>query len=193
MKRFLIVMSFLFPLLEARASEETWLKPDNQRSRTYLAPEIRWSRTSGQMGIWPGARLGWTLGSTFSAGLEAFVLANEIRADIPDTSRLNMAVGGLVLEAIPGSDRMVHGVYSVLIGAGGTSTGDAPELEAMSNNSFIVVEPRFAFEFNLTHNVRISPGVGYVWISGDVPGVRSKWQVSETAFNVTVKLLSVEQ
>lgn len=31
------------------------------------------------------------------------------------------------------------------------------------------------------------PGIGVGWISGHVPGVESKWDISETAFNLKLK------
>lgn len=38
-----------------------------------------------------------------------------------------------------------------------------------------------------TLNHRLALWPGYLWISGNVPGLDSKWKVAETAFNLTVR------
>ena len=74
-----------------------------------------------------------------------------------------------------------------MIGVGGVSTGKLPDIDTMSNNSFVYMEPGFSLEINVTPSLRICPGVSYLWISGSLPEVRSKWDVSETSFNLTLK------
>ena len=178
----------LYLLAQARAEEETFFKPGEGRDESYFAPTLRFSNTAGVLGIWPGLRLGWSKGSILSAGLEGYVLANEVHADEPEGERLQMAVGGVVLESTSASDLRVHPTYSVLIGAGGSNTGRVPDLDSMAIYSFIVVEPAVNIEFNITRNFRVTPGVSYRWISGSVRGMHSKWSVSETSFNVAFKL-----
>jgi hypothetical protein len=188
MKRLLMLVSILCWPGQARAEEETWISSENGPNSSYFAPTLRFSQTAGALGVWPGIRFGWVTGSVLSAGLEGYFLASDVQAEYPVTERLHMAVGGVLLEAIAASDQVAHTTFSVLIGAGGTNTGPNPDLDTMSMQSFLVMEPAINMEFNITRHFRISPGVSYRWISGDVAGVISKWSVSETSFHVAFKI-----
>lgn len=183
---FLLVILILAKISHA-ADDETWLNSDRPENSAYFAPKLKVSTLNDRLALWPGARIGWILGSVISAGFEGYILANELLADNPDTSRFSMAVGGIVFEAIPSPQRRTHFVLSLLIGAGGAQVGGDPDLDTLTNRSFIVLEPGVSLELNLTPKIRLNPGLSYLWISGNVPGLDSKWKVAETAFNLTVR------
>jgi hypothetical protein len=168
--------------------EDTWLTTDHPENASYFAPSLRTSMIGDSLAVWPGARIGWIVGSVLSIGFEGYLLANELHADSPDTARFSMAVGGMVFEAIPSPEKRTHLVFNLLIGGGGAQVGGGgPDLDSLTNHTFFVLEPGAGIEFNLTRQVRLSPGVSYLWIAGAVPGMESKWKTSETAFSLTLR------
>ena len=171
----------------ARADDDAWFEPERSENTAYFAPKLKFSTVNDRLALWPGARIGWALGSVLTAGFEGYILANEVYAAHSDTDHLSMAVAGVVFEAIPSPKRRTHMVLSLLIGGGGAQVGGDTDLDTLSEHGFTVLEPGISLEFNLTRKIRISPGVSYLWISGTVPGVDSKWDASERAFNLTLR------
>lgn len=187
MRRLPVLLALLCLAATARAYEGSWLNTESPENGSYFAPQLRVSSLDDRLALWPGARLGWIVGSVISFGFEGYMLAEDFEADAPDTARFSMAVAGLALEAIPNPERRTHLVFNLMIGAGGAQAGGEADFDVMFDNSFTVIEPGAGVEFNLTRNIVLCPGVRYLWISGDVAGMESKWKVSETAFNLTLK------
>ncbi|HKP97906.1 MAG TPA: hypothetical protein VJ385_19375 [Fibrobacteria bacterium] len=168
-------------------AEESWLSADHPENSSYFAPKLRASMVNDSLAFWPGVGIGWIVGSVLSVGFEGYFLVNEINASNPDTARFSMAVAGMKFEAIPDPQRRTHMVWSLLIGGGGAQLGGTPDVDSLTNHGFFVMEPGAGLEFNLTKSVRLMPAVSYLWISGTVPGLESKWKASETAFSVTLR------
>lgn len=189
MRLMLILLAILCFGKKVQALDETWLTAQNPENASYLAPKMKVSSLNDTLVFWPGARLGWIVGSVVSLGFEGYVLANNISSEGPDTSPFSMAVGGVVLEAIPYSERRTHLAFSLLMGAGGSQVGGDIDLDSLSRHSFLIVEPGASVEFNLTRNIRLCPGMSYLWISGKVDGMDSKWKISETAYSLTLKFI----
>lgn len=195
MRRMLVLVAFLFlgiPMARdetwlSRSGEDTWLSTDHPENSSYFAPKLRASMVNDSLAFWPGASIGWTVGSVLSMGFEGYVLVNEIDASSPDTGRFNMAIAGVKFEAIPSPSRRTHAIMSLLIGGGGAQSGGSFDIDSLSNHGFFALEPAAGLEFNLTPRVRLNPMVSYLWISGSVPGVESKWQASETAVSLNLR------
>jgi hypothetical protein len=192
MKSLPIMMTLVCLVFRAQADERTWLNSEDPGNGSYLAPALRFSYLNEEVALWPGARLGWIFGSTITAGLEGYMLAGEPGADNPPGAIFNMAVGGVSFEAIPFPERRTHLVFSLLLGAGGSQAGGAADIDSLASHGFAVIEPGAGLEFNLTRNVIIGPGIRYLWISGNVPGMDSKWKVSETALSLILKFVDFD-
>lgn len=189
MKSPLILIAMLCFAFRVQAEERTWLRSEEPEDGSYLAPALRFSYLNDEVAMWPGVRLGWIFGSVITAGLEGYMLAGEPGADEPSGAPFNMAVGGVVFEAIPFPERRTHLVFSLLLGAGGSQSGGSADIDVLSQNGFAVIEPGMGLEFNLTRNVIVSPGIRYLWISGNVHGMDSKWKVSEGALSLSIKFI----
>ncbi|MDB5105940.1 MAG: hypothetical protein JWP91_3629 [Fibrobacteres bacterium] len=187
MFRLIVLLAFLILGVQARAEEKTWLVTDEPQNSSYFAPKLRVSRVNDSLAIWPGVGIGWIVGSVVSFGFEGYYLANDLRTAQADTAHFSMAIAGLVFEAIPSPERRTHLAFKLMIGGGGAQEGGTMNLDSMANNGFLALEPAVGLEFNLTRNIRIRPEVSYLWISGDVPGMESKWDVSETAFDLVLR------
>jgi len=66
------------------------------------------------------------------------------------------------------------------------------DLDSLSRHSFLILEPGAGLEFNLTRNIRLCPTASYLWISGSVPGMESKWKISGAAFNLALKFQELD-
>jgi hypothetical protein len=186
MRRLLILIACLFPA-PILASQQTWLNSENPENGSYFSPRMKVSNMDDSIAFWPGASLGWIVGSVVTIGFEGYVLATDLAPEKAEGSSFNMAVAGMVFEAIPSPENRTHLAFNLLIGAGGSQVGGGFDVDSLAENAFFVLEPGAGVEFNLTRNIRICPGVRYLWISGNVHGMDSKWKISETAFNVSLK------
>jgi hypothetical protein len=188
--RLFAVLSLILATAEAvRAEAETFFKAEETRTGAYLAPVFRLNSANEQFGIWLGGRLGFVTNAVLSYGLEAYGLVTEAEGDRPAGQRFHAGVAGGYVEAIFHPERRVHSTLSVLVGGGSAvaeDLGDITQDDAL-DNSFLVVEPEFTLEYNISRNIRFAPGVSYRWISGTVSPLDSKWQLSETSINFRLK------
>jgi hypothetical protein len=174
---------------KVRAEAETFFKAEETRTGAYLAPAFRLNSANNQFGIWLGGRLGFVTNAVLSYGLEAYGLVTEAEGDRPVGQRFHAGVAGCYLEAIFHPERRVHSTLSLLVGGGSAvadDLGDISQDDAL-DNSFLVVEPEFSVEYNVSRNIRFAPGVSYRWISGTVTPLDSKWELSETSINFRLK------
>lgn len=184
-----LLIALVFPAALAFADDEqTLLKSGEIRSGGFGGPLVKFSPINGEPGTLVGGRGGWLINSAFSIGGGGYGLANRVRADHPDSVRLDMGVGGLVLEAVVWPNRLVHVTASVLIGGGGlnfrTMHGRADEDKA---ENFFALEPEVALEINIIRHFRICPGVSYRYLAGDTDLVDSYWDLSGPAASLTFK------
>lgn len=162
-----LILTTSFALLavsSAQAQEETVLS-GGIRSGGFGAPVVKFSQVNDSFGLFVGGRGGWIINSTFVIGGGGYGLANDV---VPDESslpfdpfrRIEMGYGGLELEYIGLSDRVIHYSVYVLIGGGGVSH------RTPISDSFFVLEPAVNVEVNLVSWFRLNGGVGYRYVSG---------------------------
>ena len=187
MPRMIVLIALLCLADNVRADQDTWLRSENPENSSFLTPKLKISTLNDSLVFWPGIGIGWILGSVVSIGFEGYVLASEMPAETVEGSAFSMAVVGMTFEAVTFPERRTHLSYSLLVGGGGAQAGGAINLDTLTRNSFFIIEPGVSLEFNLTRNIRLGPGLSYLWISGDVAGITSKWKIAETAFNVKFK------
>lgn len=187
MRLLLVFLAVLCLGTKGQAYEKTWLSAERPEDASYLAPKMKFSTLNDSLAYWPGIGVGWILGSVVTVGFEGYLLASHVQLDDAARSPFSMAVAGMVFEAIPSPESRSHLAFNVLMGVGGSQAGGEMELDSLARHGFYVVEPGVNIEFNLTRNIRLCPGASYLWISGNVPGLKSKWDISETAFNLKLK------
>jgi hypothetical protein len=166
------------------AQEETWLNAKDPENSSYFTPKVRVTGTGDSLGIWPGAGIGWIVGSVVSIGFEGYMLASDHNPDGNGSGRFDMALGGMTFQATPFPERRTHMSLSVLIGGGGSQTEGESELDSPNRHGFFFAEPGASVEFNLTRHIRLAPGVGYLWIPGSVWGMKNKGKLTETVFSL---------
>jgi hypothetical protein len=172
--------------------EETLLQQEIE-SGGFGAPVVRFTDVNDDFGVMVGGRGGWIVNHAFSLGGGGYGLANSIDAGpaVPDSLELSMGYGGLELEFIGRSDRLVHLTFYTLIGAGGVSINpegdDDNGDDDGESDAFFVVEPIANVELNITTFFRINAGAGYrfVW-NVDTPGLENK-DLSGATVSLTFK------
>ena len=156
-------------------SQEKTLLTSNIEHGGYGAPVIKGSMINNQFGLFVGGRGGWILNHTFAVGLGGYGLVNSATWDNSSSDaipRLTMGYGGLELEGIINSDKIVHFTIHALIGYGAVDYLDADYLKEFSldtwksADAFFVAEPAFNVDINITTYFRLGIGVSYRYVSG---------------------------
>jgi len=134
----------------------------------YVAPVAKWTRMAHQDGLLMGLRGGWVLGGGLTLGLAGYGWVDEDLWD-EDThwDGMELGYGGLFLETILHSDRLVHLAASVTLGAGGyraDSLRNAGTSWRHRDYIFTAVEPELDVEVNVSRLVRLGGGISYRFI-----------------------------
>jgi len=188
--RYLALYTLLLGLFaNARGEAETFFDANDNRVGAYLAPAIRFNSANEQFGVWGGGRVGFVLNSILGYGVEGYGLLTNVQGDRPAGERIQAGVAGCYVESIFHPESRTHLALSLLVGAGSAVAEDLEDIsqDDAYDNSFLVMEPEVSLEYNLSRNIRFSPGLSYRWISGTVTPLDSKWQLSETSLNFRLK------
>ncbi len=174
MKTTVIFLLLALGAIPARAREETLLSGKAEHGG-FGGPVVKFTQMNKQFGVLVGGRGGWIINHRVSIGLGGYGLANNVdaRPFAPD-SLATMGYGGLEIELIGDSDRLIHYTFSTLIGAGGVSLRRSGVHHGDSENSdaFFVAEPTATVILNITAFFRIGLGAGYRFVAGsDTRGI----------------------
>jgi hypothetical protein len=170
MKRLAVILLLCFITLPLLAQEETLIGGEIE-SGGFGGPVVKFGSINGESGIFVGGRGGWIINHTFILGGGGYGLTNNVKAKVlgPYGERyLNFGYGGLELEYIAQSDRLIHFSVMTLIGAGGLGWRDESFRGGMNSDSdaFFVLEPAAQVNLNVTKYFRLSAGVSYRYVSG---------------------------
>jgi hypothetical protein len=166
-----VVLLLCIGMLSAFAQEETLISGSIENGG-FGGPVLKIGSFNGEAAILVGGRGGWIINHSFIIGGGGYGLVNNVKAKVlgPYGERyLNFGYGGLELEYVSQSDRLIHFSFQTLIGAGGLSWRDKDVRVGMSNSNndtFFIVEPGVNATLNVTAYFRISCGVSYRFISG---------------------------
>lgn len=133
---------------------------------------------NNQPGIMTGGGLSLVFGHSLNVGVAGYGLCTEIRTDNTDTLGdhlfLQTGYGGITLEPVLFSKKLVHVTFPVLLGAGGTSLTNHSlydeetfdEDDWMNPEMYFIVRPGINMEINLLRILRLDLGVSYRFTSG---------------------------
>jgi hypothetical protein len=162
------------------AQQETLLGSKEIEHGGYGALVLKYASINSSPGLLVGARGGWIINHTFSLGLAGYGLATNVKANVSGPlgqDYVNFGYGGVDLEYIVDSDRLVHFSFHTLIGAGavgfryayGESTWDDFRIGdnwSHLHDTFFVIEPGANLDLNITTWFRLSVGASYRHIAG---------------------------
>lgn len=185
---YVVSLLFLAFAASAQEQEETLLPSGQIRSSGFGGPVIKFGPVNDQSGVLVGGRGGWLINSIFSIGGGGVGLSNRVTADRPDSVRLQLGYGGLVLERVFLPRRMMHGSLSLLVGAGSVNMHESMHRDyPAETETFFVLEPEASLEINVVRFFRFCPGIGYRWLAGDSRFLDSDWDISGWTGNLTFK------
>ncbi len=191
MKMTSIALFLCLGVSTAFAEEETLISGPIE-SGGFGGPVVKIGSFNGESALLVGGRGGWIINHSFIIGGGGYGLVNNIKAKVPGPNGeryLNMGYGGIELEYVTESDRLIHFSFMTLIGGGGLSwrddnirAGMAPE-----NDSFFIAEPAVNVNVNITTYFRMSGGVSYRFISGIQSGASSNADLSGPSGVLTLR------
>jgi hypothetical protein len=130
----------------------------------YLAPSFGGTSLDGHYSSLVGLHGGWLINRQFGIGLTGSAFGwdrTRIDSPLPDT-RVDGGYGGLLLQYIIASDKLVHGSVETTIGGGALCyDGGTYRHECDDRVTFFVLEPAANVELNVTSFMRIAVGAGY--------------------------------
>jgi hypothetical protein len=156
------------------AQEETLIGEGEVSHGGFGGPVIKFTQIKGEPGVLVGGRGGWIINHTFVIGGGGYGLTNKIEAEnqfLGIKPYLNFGYGGVELEYIMHSDKLIHFTICTLIGGGAVSYredlwDDSWDDMNSPNDAFFVAEPAVNVELNIISFFRINAGVSYRFISG---------------------------
>jgi len=172
MNKILFVIFTLF-VSTLFAQQETLLRAGEITHGGYGGPVVKFNNIKGEFGLLVGGRGAWVINHSFGLGAGGYGLTNNIKTDIMINGkqrRIQFGYGGVFLEYVMNSHRMVHFTLSTLIGGGVVTLSDGDYLDnegSFDNTSpFFALEPEAGIELNITTFFRINAGVSYLYING---------------------------
>jgi hypothetical protein len=136
----------------------------------YIAPSLGATTLDGHLSSLVGLRGGWLINRQFGIGLAGYAFGwdrTHIDSPRPNT-RVDGGYGGLLLQYVIASDKLVHGTVDATFG-GGALCFDAVSNRRECNDAltFYVFEPTANVEINVTSFMRIAVGGGYRFAAVD--------------------------
>jgi hypothetical protein len=165
MKRVILLGFLLASVSPAMAQEETLVAPGGIESGGFGAPVVMFSQVADEFAVFVGGRGGWIVNHTFVLGGGGYGLVNDLGSVSSGIRAIEFGYGGLELEYINNSNKLIHFTIYLLVGGGGLSGS------AVSEESVFVLQPAASGELNITRYFRFNFGAGYRWVTAvDSPG-----------------------
>lgn len=146
------------------------LAGNNHHSGGFGAISFRSGKFNDEPLILTGIRGGWIINRAMAIGFEGFGIIptaeyENIAPSLPVSSRAVGGYGGMFLEPIFFSNKVVHVTFPVSGGAGWigyiTDWDNSYESELIDDDVFWYLEPGAAIELNVARNFRLNLGASY--------------------------------
>lgn len=172
----------LTPPVEAPRDEQQTLIGDRSSRPTtisgwFVAPTFGTTGFGGQLAYAPGIRGGIYLNQRLAIGVAATVIGSDDSTLGEHEARNVGSYGGLLLQYVVQSNRVVHASFESTIGSGKwcARINDVDGEDGCTGKSFLAFEPAANVELNVARHLRIATGVGYRFVvagSGEGPSSR---------------------
>lgn len=160
-----LVLALAGPVL---ARDETLLG-DDLESGGYGAIVVKYGRIVGEDGVFVGGQGGWIINHALVIGIGGYGLATQIGMEGSECTYLGFGYGGLLLEFIIASNKLVHLSVHGLIGGGGVGYYDENQCDFernCDNDAFFALEPGASLMLNLHKYIRVGFGATYRHVDG---------------------------
>lgn len=147
----------------------------------YVAPAVGVTTLNDDVAPLIAMRAAWLANRSFGVGLAVNAVANEFDEKLHYKGRALSAYGGLLLQYVIGSTRLLHGFIETTVGGGraclqtGIEGSDTGKDDCGPRHGFFMLEPMANLEINVSSFMRVSLGVGYrVAAAGSASEISSK-------------------
>ena len=168
MKYYMVLLVIFVLTAPALAKEETLLGSDLD-SGGYGALVFKHGRVAGTDGFFVGGQGGWIINHALVIGAGGYGLANQIEVGSDQCPYLGFGYGGLLLEIVVASNKLVHFTVQGIIGAGGVgyyNDRGCDSCEDCGEDMFFALEPGAYLMLNLHKHVRLGLGASYIYVDG---------------------------
>lgn len=193
---FSIICLFVIFTTALMAQEETLLQMGEIEHGGYGAVVLKFSSVNNQFALFVGGRGGWIINHAFVLGIGGYGLVNDIPSYVigPFGERyVAFGYGGLDLEYVFNSDRLIHLSLHALIGGGGVRYRGGWENDMWSNDSgrssdaVFVFEPGMNLDLNVIKWFRLSAGASFRFVRGSTSGVSTNRDLSGPSAQLTFR------
>jgi len=166
--KIILLIPFLFSPLKAQ--DETLFGGEIE-SGWYVAPLLKVGEIARNTGTFFGVQGGWIINHRLVLGGIFYGLLNDVEVQNVTNLKLKYGSGGVLLEYIFSSNKLLHVSIQSMVGAGGVRYDinkheDAHDKVNYSDDSFFVLEPGVSLVLNVSDNFRIGAGATYRFVSG---------------------------
>jgi hypothetical protein len=147
--------------------DETLLS-GNMTFGAFGGPIIKWTELNDEFGVLVGGRGAFVLNHFLGIGGGGYGLVNDVTVITNNPTNqwfMDFGYGGVILECILGSRKLIHLSFNTLIG-GGSVSYHRNWYEYTDPDFFFVMEPELDIELNVSRYLRIGVGGSYRWING---------------------------
>jgi hypothetical protein len=154
---------------------------------------MKYTKVNGEYGMMTGFRGGWIINQAFSIGIAGYGWLNGAEDYWQDhwfdDSGLQMGYGGLYLEGIVKSNKVIHFTTGLLLGAGGVGKhwDDHHHFDIWDGDAFWVIEPEINLMINVAKFFRVGFGASYRFCNGIDEGELRNKDLSGLAGMLTLK------
>lgn len=168
MKKINIV--FLAFLAAAAFAEDEHLIGDQVESGGFGGPVWRLARLNGETAVMAGGRGGWVINHAFVLGGGGYGTESDVKTALlgPNGKPLYLGLnyGGLEIEYVHQSRKLVHWTVRALFGGGGLRLNERDSSNKAVTDGFGIVDADFNAEVNVVRWMRVNAGVGYRLVLG---------------------------
>ncbi len=170
MKSLLFIFIVLLLPYIAKSQQET-LVTSTIESGAYGGPLIKFGGINGEPGVFIGGQGAWIINHQFAIGGKGYALINEVEAENLQNVKLEFGLGGVLLEYIIQSDKLLHFNVHTMIGAGGVRYAvinyriPSGSIDYSEDGVFIM-EPGADLVLNINNFFRVGAGLTYRIVSG---------------------------
>jgi hypothetical protein len=168
MKKTIIV--FLALSAAAAFAEDEQLIGDQVESGGFGGPVWRLAQLNGETAAMSGGRGGWVINHTFVLGGGGYGTDSDVKTTLLGQGGkplyLGMSCGGLEIEYINRSRRLVHWTVRSLFGGGELRLNERNTSNETITDGFGIVDADFNAEINVVKWMRVNAGAGYRLVFG---------------------------
>jgi len=167
MRKLLILLIIaVSPIL---AQVET-LVGDGFHSGGYGGLLFRVGIVKGEAALFSGGRGAWIINHRFAIGGGGYSMLTDVKTDAVTTGGnplyMKIHMGGLELEYIEDSDKLLHWTFLVTLGGGTVAVRTKGSTADYDSDEFFVMEPNANMDLNINKWFRIGVGVSYRFAIG---------------------------